>query len=140
MMTNNKLIVDHKEYERLMNILSDPQQQADKTYRQSIDKLSQELRSAAFADAGAMPENVVRFNSLVTIETPFTSPKTYQLVTPEKSDISNNRISVAAPMGLALFGYAENDEILWQFPSGLHTIKILKVQQPLAAVKNSSHG
>src|SRR6218665_121610 len=138
-MTNNKLVVDRKEYERLMGILSDPQQQADKTYRQSIDKLSQELRSAAFAEAENMPEKVVRFNSLVTIETPFTSPKTYQLVAPDKSDISNNKISVAAPMGLALFGYAEADELLWQFPSGLHTIKILKVQQPLAAVKTGSN-
>jgi regulator of nucleoside diphosphate kinase len=32
-------------------------------------------------------------------------------------------------MGLALFGYAKDDEIMWQFPSGLQAIKILKVQQ-----------
>jgi len=43
---------------------------------------------------------------------------------------------VLAPMGLALFGYAKDDEILWQFPSGLQAIKILKVEQPMTLKNN----
>lgn len=50
-------------------------------------------------------------------------------MTPDKSDIKLNKISILAPMGLALFGYAEQDEILWQFPAGVSAIKIKTVEQ-----------
>ena len=101
----------------------------DPTYRASIEKLSNELAKAKILANKNMPADVVRFNSTVTIQTAFNVEKTYQLVTPEKSDIKQNKISVLAPMGLALFGYAKEDEILWQFPTGESTIKITEVEQ-----------
>ena len=44
-------------------------------------------------------------------------------------DIRNNKISILAPMGLALFGYAEGDAIDWRFPVGDSSIDIIKVAQ-----------
>ena len=76
-----------------------------------------------------MPDEIVRFNSIVTIQIPNGDEKTFQIVTPEKSDISLNKLSILAPMGLALFGYAVGDEFLWQFPTGMNKIKIQKVNQ-----------
>lgn len=123
------IIVEKKEYELLRRILSMAHYHKDPTYRLSIEKLTNELKTAKILINKNMPEDVVRFNSTVTIQTVFNVAKTYQLVTPEKSDIKLNKISVLAPMGLALFGYAREDEILWQFPAGESAIKITEVKQ-----------
>ena len=48
---------------------------------------------------------------------------------PGKSDIALNMLSILTPMGLALYGYAEGDQVVWEFPSGINTIKIIKVEQ-----------
>lgn len=128
-MKYEEIIIEKREYELLKQIISSAAHNKDKTYKASIEKLANELKSATIVSDKAMPEEIVRFNSIVTIQTPFGEPKSYQIVTPEKSDIANNKLSVLAPMGLALFGYAISDEIMWQFPTGVHAIKILKVEQ-----------
>ncbi|RRJ93527.1 GreA/GreB family elongation factor [Flavobacterium macacae] len=128
-MKYEEIIIEKREYELLKQIISSAAHNKDKTYKASIEKLANELKSATIVTDKAMPEEIVRFNSIVTIQTPFGEPKSYQIVTPEKSDIANNKLSVLAPMGLALFGYAISDEIMWQFPTGVHAIKILKVEQ-----------
>lgn len=134
-MKNGEIILEKKEYEMLKQLLTNAQQNKDKTYKTSVEKLANELKSARIVKHENMPEDIVRFNSIVTIQTPFSEGKTYQLVSPDKSDISKNKLSVLAPMGLALFGYAVDDEVLWQFPSGMNTIKILKVEQPNGILK-----
>lgn len=128
-MKYGEIIVEKKEYELLRRIISMAHYHKDPTYRASIEKFSNELAKAKILANKNMPEDVVRFNSTVTIQTAFNVAKTYQLVTPEKSDIKLNKISVLAPMGLALFGYAKEDELLWQFPAGESAIKITEVEQ-----------
>lgn len=123
------LIIEKKEFKFLKNIMSMAHYHKDASYRASIEKLSKELSVAKIISNKEMPEDVIRFNSMVTIQTPYNVKKTYQLVIPEKSDIKLNKISVLAPMGLALFGYAEGDDVLWQFPAGESAIKILEVKQ-----------
>lgn len=128
-MKYEEIIIEKREYELLKQIISNAEHNKDKTYKASIEKLTNELKSATIVNDKFMPEEIVRFNSVVTIQTPFGEPKSYQIVTPEKSDIAQNKLSILAPMGLALFGYAISDEIMWQFPTGVHAIKILKVEQ-----------
>lgn len=130
-----EIIIEKREYEMLRQIISNAGHNVDKTYKSSIEKLANELKSATIMDKESMPEEIVRFNSIVTVQMPFGDPKSFQIVTPEKSDISQNRLSILAPMGLALFGYAVSDEIMWQFPSGMNAIKILNVEQPDALQK-----
>ena len=100
-------------------------------YPQPLENYMEEIKKAKVLDSTKMPLDVIRLNSVVTIKTDFGGEKKFQLVIPTKSDLSQNKLSVMAPMGLALFGYAENDEVKWEFPSGLNTIKITKVEQPL---------
>ena len=129
------LIIENKEYDQLKQIISSAQNKIDQTYKASIEKLLNELKHAQFLNIKKMPIDVVRFNSVVTIRDPYRNIRSYEIVKPERSNIAENKISVLAPMGLALFGYAKDDEILWQFPSGLQAIKILKVEQPIAVKK-----
>ncbi|MDT0678656.1 GreA/GreB family elongation factor [Autumnicola musiva] len=128
-MKYGELIVEKKEYEFLRQLMSLAKYYKDTTYKASIYKLNEELKAAKIVSRNKMPDDVIRLNSIVTIQTPFAVEKTYQLVTPDKSDLRNNKISILAPMGLALFGYAEGDAIEWQFPGGDSTIDIIKVAQ-----------
>lgn len=136
-MKYDEIIIEKREYELLRQIISNAEHNKDKTYKASIEKLTDELKSATIVNDKFMPAEIVRFNSIVTIQTPFGKSKSYQIVTPEKSDINQNKLSILAPMGLALFGYAISDEIMWQFPTGIHAIKILDVEQPSALQKNN---
>lgn len=130
-MKYGQLIVDEREYALLMRNIESSRSQEDKIYRDSIKKLKTELQSAKIKKEGKVPEDVIRYNSVVSIRTPFNTESSYQIVTPEKSDIKQNKISILSPMGLALFGYAKGDRIIWQFPSGTNEIEIIGVSQQL---------
>lgn len=128
-MKYRELIIEKKEYDFLKQIMSLAKYYKDTSYKASIFKLNEELKDAKIVSNEKMPEDVIRLNSLVTIETPYAVERTYQIVTPEKGDIRKDKISVLAPMGLALFGYAQGDNITWTFPLGESHIKIKEVKQ-----------
>lgn len=128
-MKYGQLIIEKKEFELLKRTLAMAHYHKDCSYKKSFAKFHQEIGLAKTVSNRKMPDDIIRFNSVVTIETPWNVKRSYQVVTPEKSDLARNRISVVAPMGLALFGYAKGDEIEWQFPMGINIIKILDVVQ-----------
>lgn len=76
-----------------------------------------------------MPDDIVRLNSVVTIKDSYNNIRAFEIVKPDKSDLKANKISILTPMGLALFGYAKNDEIMWRFPLGMQAIRIINVEQ-----------
>ncbi len=129
------LIISNEEYDTLIHIIGMSQNRKDETYLSSIAKLLAELKLAQRKDVAEIPEDVVRFNSFVTVELPDGRCRDFQIVAPDKSDVATNKISILAPMGLALFGYAAGDKLLWQFPSGMQSIKIIKVAQMKAEPK-----
>ena len=53
--------------------------------------------------------------------------KSYQLVMPEDADVKRNRISVGSPIGKALMGRSEGDEVVIQIPSGTKNYEITNV-------------
>ncbi|HET8886448.1 MAG TPA: GreA/GreB family elongation factor [Salinimicrobium sp.] len=128
-MKYGEIIIEKKECDLLKEIISMAHYHKDPTYRGSIEKLNRELKNAKIVGQNEMPDDVIRFNSIANIEMPESINKSYQVVIPEKSDLSKGKISVLAPLGLALFGYAKGDELDWQFPTGVKTIKILDVVQ-----------
>ncbi|MCV9928554.1 GreA/GreB family elongation factor [Flavobacterium sp. LS1R49] len=127
-MKNNGITIEIKEFELLKDIISTSQINTDKTYNLSIKRLSRELESAKVVPYNKMPLDIVRMNSKVTIQIASNIIKNFQIVIPEKSNLNLNKLSVLSPMGLALYGYSVNDEISWQFPSGINKIKILRVE------------
>jgi regulator of nucleoside diphosphate kinase len=128
-MKYGKIIVEKKEFATVKGLLMQIEPKADSIHAASVAKLANELKEAQTVDDTQIPEDVIRLNTTVTISTPMDKEKTFQIVSPGQSNISQNKLSILAPMGLALFGYAEGDEVQWQFPSGINKIKILKVKQ-----------
>jgi transcription elongation factor GreA len=53
---------------------------------------------------------------------------TYTLVGPYEADVQAGTISVASPLGKALIGKEEGDEIKVQTPKGVRNFEILEVQ------------
>lgn len=51
----------------------------------------------------------------------------YTLTLPEQADVAHGRLSVLAPLGTALLGFAEGDEFEWEMPGGLRRLKIRRV-------------
>jgi regulator of nucleoside diphosphate kinase len=127
-MKNKIITIETKELELLKDIISKTQNHSDKTYHLSIRRLSKELETANVLPYNEMPNDIVRMNSKVTVQITNKIIKNFQIVVPEKSNLNLNKLSVLSPMGLALYGYSVNDEISWQFPTGISKLKILKVE------------
>jgi len=76
-----------------------------------------------------MPEDVIRFNTKVKVIAENGWEKTLQIVIPSERDLTQDKMSILTPIASALIGYAEGDEIIWDFPIGKKQIKIVEVIQ-----------
>lgn len=90
------------------------------------NKLLKELKTAKIVKA--LPMDVVCLASQVEIREVNTEKTfTFQLVLPGEANMKYNKISVFAPIGVALLGYRTGSIIQWEMPSGLKTFEILNV-------------
>ena len=51
---------------------------------------------------------------------------------PEQADVDQKRISILAPIGTALLGYSEGDDVRWTTQGGPRRLKLRQVTQPAA--------
>lgn len=95
-----------------------------------LQDLAVELERALVLEAGEVPEQVITMNSRVTVlDLKSGARDEWELVLPAEANIRAQRISVLAPLGTALLGYREGDEVEWQVPSGLRRLRIEQVRQ-----------
>lgn len=122
-MSNTQLIIQQKELDLLnTHLLHSDLSEYNKT------KLLEELRSARIVEQ--LPEDVVGLKSVVEIRDKVSGQKfTFQIVLPGDANVRNNKISVFAPIGIALLGYRTGTEIQWEMPSGIRSFLILSVRQ-----------
>lgn len=87
--------------------------------------LEDELNRADVLDPHNIPPNVVTMNSVVRFRVSSSQEEfCLTLVYPKDMDSSESKISILAPVGSALLGLAEGDEIEWPNPGG----QMLRVQ------------
>ncbi|SIS48806.1 regulator of nucleoside diphosphate kinase [Zobellia uliginosa] len=123
------LVIEKKEYVLLKRFMNLTGYYKDKTLRKSVEKLVGELESAQIRDEAEMPEDVIRFNSTVSIVSETGWRKKFKLVVPTESDVNSNKISILTPMGAAVIGYAQGDTLIWDFPAGEQRMVIEEVDQ-----------
>lgn len=83
------------------------------------EELQAELDRANIVAPEEMPPDVVTMNSTVTFRMePSSKEFSLTLVYPNEAGDSANKISVLAPVGSALLGLREGDEISWPSPGG----------------------
>lgn len=129
-MKYGKLVIENNEFVIFKQLLNIEVQQKETTAKNHILKLREELKEAIFLDEKDMKDDVVRLNSFVTVSSEDSNwQNTFQLVLPSKSNTLEKKISLLLPMGSAVLGYAKGDVILWEFPGGVKSLKILDVKQ-----------
>lgn len=99
--------------------------------RREAEELQSELKKARLVSNEELPEDVVRLNSAVTIIDENDDKVLHvTLVTPDKADIKQRKISVLSPIGTALIGFKKGQQVAWQVPAGKRTFRILEVSNP----------
>ena len=106
-----------------------------KANQANLDLLEKELYRGVLVDPQDIPHDVITMNSKVSItDTDSGEKMTYTLVFPSAANIAENKLSVLAPLGMALLGYRKGDAIEWPVPSGVRKLKVDEIiYQPEAA-------
>lgn len=91
-------------------------------------QLLTELESAQVFKENELPADAICIDSTVSIQEEI-SGKTFsfQIVLPAEADMRQHKMSVFAPIGIALLGYRVGAKVQWEMPDGLKTFQILSV-------------
>lgn len=125
-MKESMLIVSKEELPIIKNLI-EKYPAADILEKRSRQKLYRELQLAELKSTIEMPTEVVRLNSIVSVQTSFGRKDGLKIVLPQESNLQKKKLSVMSSMGTALYGYAEGSKVLWNLPNGEELIVIERV-------------
>jgi transcription elongation factor GreB len=89
--------------------------------------LSERMDALTVVDPSPDARGRAFFGAWVTVEHQDGAERTYRLVGPDEFDVSRGLISVDAPLGRALLGRIEGDEVLVQRPAGATEVTIVAI-------------
>lgn len=94
-----------------------------------IDELKSVIAKSEIIDIEDGPADKVVFGRTVVLYNPQTDKEiSYQLIGPYESDPENGKISVTSPLGQALIGKEEGDEVKANTPGGISEYEILEIR------------
>jgi regulator of nucleoside diphosphate kinase len=129
MRTNRRIVLMKPDVERLRAILG--ARSGSLHDGAHLRALEDELERAIVVGADEIPADVVTLQSEVRVRDIETGVlREYTLVSPPLANLALGHISVLAPLGTALLGYREGDDVEWEMPGGLRRLQIEKVIQP----------
>ena len=133
-MQPRRIFITEYDKERLEKILPATPDSTNRN-RQDLRNLAKELARAKIVPPERIPPDVVTMNSRVVLrDLNSDETMTYTLVFPKDADIDAGAISILAPVGTAIIGYAVGDVIEWPVPGGTRRIRIEQIlYQPEAA-------
>jgi regulator of nucleoside diphosphate kinase len=107
--------------------------------RVQLDVLEEEIERAKIVPQAQIPPDVVTMRSRVRIVDMRTGEQlVYQIVYPHEANYAAQKISILAPIGMALLGYSTGTEIEWQVPSGSRRLRIEAVEQQPNSSRSSA--
>ena len=132
-MNPRSIVITSQDMQRLQGLLSHARQQgAEEAY---LEDLETELDRASVVTPENLPGDIITMNSTVSLRDLDTGEaSTYQLVYPQDADLSRGKVSILAPIGTAMLGYAVGDRFDWPVPAGVRRLQVDAVlYQPEAA-------
>jgi regulator of nucleoside diphosphate kinase len=94
-----------------------------------------ELERAEVIGDSLVPPETIQMDSRVEFEIDGRERRNVQLVYPGQANIDQGRISILTPIGTALLGLSPGQSIMHEGPDGrVHTLRVISVSQPVAAV------
>jgi len=133
-MADRVIHITKYDMDRLLDLI-EGMRSTPKAAKLNLDLLEKEINEGILVDPENVPEDVITMNSKVNVSDIESGEKmTYMLVFPSEANISKNKLSILAPLGMALLGYRKGDIIEWGVPSGIRKLKVEEiVYQPEAA-------
>jgi regulator of nucleoside diphosphate kinase len=109
---------------RLQNLIKGSKQSSARD-RGIFDGLERQLDDAEVTPASRIGPDVVTMNSQVLVtDLDRGQSFDFQVVFPRASESAAKRISVLAPLGLAVLGRRVGEEITWKVPGGLRRLRV----------------
>ena len=125
--SNKKLVLLKEDYKLLISYLNGSHGKSAFD-RRNAEALHAELKRAKLVNKDSFPLDVVRLNSTVKVKAEGKDEiMELMLVTPDKADIKERKISIMAPIGTALIGFRQGQKVRWQVPGGKKTFIIMEV-------------
>lgn len=134
MTAGRSIHISKYDMDRLVELI-DGLRRTPKANQTHLDLLEKELYRGVLVDPQNVPKDVITMNSKVSVKDVESGEvTTYTLVYPSAANISENKLSILAPLGTALLGYRKGDIIEWPVPSGIRKVKVDDIiYQPEAA-------
>jgi transcription elongation factor GreA len=96
-----------------------------------INDLESKLAQVRIIEDENIPSDKVYIGAVVTLmDLDTTEEMTYMLVSPEEANYEEDKISMTSPIGKALMGHAEGEELSIDVPAGTLNYQILKIERP----------
>lgn len=133
-MATRKIYITQEDARRLNELLRQ-QRSSNNKDRENLRVLAFELSRATLIAPDRVMPDVVTMDSRVLVED-LADGQTQEvtLVFPEEADAVEGRISVVAPMGVALLGCRNNQTVEFAVPRGTRTLRIKQIlYQPEAS-------
>ena len=91
-------------------------------------QLAIELSKAEIVKDSELRKDIVSLNSIVAfLDESLNKAIRMQIVLPEEADLAKRKVSILAPISIALIGFREAASFKWLLPSGEKNLHILKV-------------
>jgi regulator of nucleoside diphosphate kinase len=133
MLSTEEILITAADFDRLRGLLDSPRHRS--TQAPLLIALREELERGTVVASEAMPRGIVTMHSKLRVRDLKThGSETYTLVYPDEADIDQNKLSVLAPLGMALLGTHVGQIVKFDAPAGPRRLKVEKiVYQPEAA-------
>ena len=132
-LASKEVIVTEADFDQLKALLDSRQYRA--THPVSLMVLKEDLDRSRVVPPAEVPRGVVTMRSRVRVrDLADDEIDTYTLVYPDEADVNEGKVSVLAPIGMALLGSPAGETIRFEAPAGKRRLKIERVlYQPEAA-------
>ena len=121
MSTVPQIVITKQDQDRLLRLI----EQSDS---EALARLEEEIERAEVVSPHAIPADVVTMNSDVVYEDLSSGKRrTVRLVYPKDADAALGRVSIFAPVGMALIGLRVGQEIEWPTPGGSRSVRVVEI-------------
>lgn len=128
------IFIEKKEYVYLKRLLNINEFSADFQIRKLTEQFQFMIQTAFVVDARELPDDVVRFNSMVELQFNNLEIRRIQLVIPNEENVNEHKISILSPLGVMILGTATGDVIKGHYLSEKEHARIVSVTQDVKQI------
>jgi regulator of nucleoside diphosphate kinase len=133
LMSDRVVLITEPDFDRLWHLIESPRYRVSHAIQ--LASLRAELERGRVVASGKVPRNIVTMHSRLRVrDLGDDETETYTLAYPDEADISEGRLSVLAPMGIALLGARVGQVVEVDAPGGMRRLRVVTIlYQPEAA-------